>query len=288
VRAQKGRVGIITGAAAAAIAVGALLLTGTSEPEPRVEPLAGTHTPGDVAAVAYLDEAERWLENEQYQRALEMLKEAEKVKPADPALHIRFNRLADRAETKHRLAAAQKSIALDEPEEALEHAKVLLSISPDSQAAIAVHEKARAMLVRARVEREAASASPTPTEAPTARKALRRSRPQERRSRLAKLSVAVEPATATLYMDDEFLGKAPIVARTIPEGRHVLEVRATGYTPKTIELEVRARAHENIDVNLVRSTEARLAFADQPQPEVVPASAKVTSVAAPVVAPPPR
>lgn len=60
-------------------------------------------------------------------------------------------------------------------------------------------------------------------------------------TRPAELRVIATPDTATVYLDERFLGAARVLAvrpKSVPKGRHRLTVQAPGHFPHDLELEL--------------------------------------------------
>ena len=70
-------------------------------------------------------------------------------------------------------------------------------------------------------------------------------------SLLSTIHVVTNVARADVWLDDRRIGNAPGELR-IPGGRHVLQLRAPGYLPNQVEVQIVARARRDVIVNLTR------------------------------------
>jgi hypothetical protein len=174
---------------------------------------------------AYLDEAERFLQEKQYGPAMEMLTKAQEEKTEDSQLVIRRTRLLARAERESLLAKARMALQLNDVPAALELSKQVLDVEPSNTQALALFAEAR-----------------TQNATNTAARA--------RTKRTGKLDITVEPA-GMVYVDDEPLGLAPISQHALPPGRHRLEVRLAGYIPLERVVRIQANKSTTLSVKLL-------------------------------------
>ncbi len=68
---------------------------------------------------------------------------------------------------------------------------------------------------------------------------------------LGSISVSASIDGASVYLDDELLGEAPVTREDIPAGRHRVRVESAGREPFETEVRVRAGARAEVEANLV-------------------------------------
>jgi hypothetical protein len=73
---------------------------------------------------------------------------------------------------------------------------------------------------------------------------------------LATINVTTNVPRAEVWLDDRRIGTAPGEIR-IPGGRHLVQLRATGYIPNQVEVTIVARARRDVIVNLTRIPQHR-------------------------------
>jgi len=174
---------------------------------------------------AYLDEAERYVQDKQYGPAMEMLTKAQEEQTQDTQLVIRRTRLLARVERESLLAKARMSLQLNDVPGALELSKQVLDLEPTHPEALALFAEAR---------KQDASTASTRTRA----------------KRTGMLDITVQPA-GMVYVDDEPLGLAPLSQHPLPQGRHRLEVRLAGYIPLERVLRIQANKSTTLNLKLV-------------------------------------
>ncbi len=177
----------------------------TETPAPPPQPPAPPSAEDTLRA--YLDEAERFAKEHQTGPALEMLAKAQKVQSEDPTLTVRRERLVASIEQEALLLQARTSLNLKDGRVAAQLAKQVLDKQPDQAEAIRILAEARQL------------DTPAPTGRPRGKQ------------RMGLINVISEPP-GMVYLDDEPLGLAPLRQRSVPEGRHQLEVRLAGYEPQ--------------------------------------------------------
>lgn len=75
-------------------------------------------------------------------------------------------------------------------------------------------------------------------------------------SLLAVINVQTNVPRAEVWLDDRRIGNAPGALR-IPGGRHLVQLRAPGFLPNQVEVQIVARAHRDVIVNLTRIPQNR-------------------------------
>ena len=68
---------------------------------------------------------------------------------------------------------------------------------------------------------------------------------------LGSISVSASIDGASVYLDDELLGEAPVTREDIPAGRHRVRVESPGHEPFETDVRVRAGARASVEANLV-------------------------------------
>jgi tetratricopeptide (TPR) repeat protein len=191
-------------------------------PQQPVQPPAPV-APPPPPLLAYLDEAERFLQEKQYGPAREMLQKAQEQQTQETDLVIRRTRLLARAERESLMAKARMALQLNDVPSALELSKQVLDQEPTNTEALALFAEAR--------KQDASSA-------------------RTRAKRTGMLDIQVEPA-GMVYVDDEPLGLAPLSQHPLPYGRHRLEVRLAGYIPLERVLRIQANKTTKLSLKLV-------------------------------------
>jgi serine/threonine protein kinase len=193
-------------------------------PQPVLPQTPPLPTPSPL--VAYLDEAERFLQQQQYSPAREMLAKAKEEQTQDAELVIRRTRLLLRAERESLLSKARMALQLNDVPGALEASKQVLDLEPTNADALALFAEAR------KLDAPAVSAR------------------TRQKVRTGTLDLTVEPG-GMVYVNDEPLGLAPLSQYALPHGRHRLEVRLAGYIPLERVLRITASKHTSLALKLV-------------------------------------
>jgi hypothetical protein len=68
---------------------------------------------------------------------------------------------------------------------------------------------------------------------------------------LGSISVSASIDGASVYLDDELLGEAPVTREDVPAGRHRVRVESAGHEPFETDVRVRAGARAKVEANLV-------------------------------------
>jgi PEGA domain len=66
------------------------------------------------------------------------------------------------------------------------------------------------------------------------------------------ISISATVDGASVYLDGEPVGEAPVTRENVPAGRHRIRVESAGHEPFETEVRVRAGARENVEVSLAR------------------------------------
>jgi hypothetical protein len=173
-------------------------------------------------AAAYLDAAEKRIAEKRIDSALEMLAKARNVGSRSWDLNIRLARIGENL-TAGLLEQASASARGRSWRNAIAAAKSVLDRDPQNRQAIEILALARA------------AARPRVGDSSTGRE--------------GRISISVTPP-AMVYVDDELIGQSPIVNRSIPSGRHVIQARALGYRPSDREVHVSPRQKASLAINL--------------------------------------
>ena len=67
---------------------------------------------------------------------------------------------------------------------------------------------------------------------------------------LGSISVSASVDGASVYLDDELLGEAPVTREDVPAGRHRVRVESAGYEPFETNVRVRAGARAKVEATL--------------------------------------
>lgn len=248
---------LVVGVVAAGAVLAAAAVIGLSmsqrEPAPVAQVPAGP-SPADLAATmkSYLDEAERLAEAHKYAPALELLDKAEQVKADDAALQIRLTRVRDEIEQTAHLKIAEHALERGDREKAIESAKRVLDRDFDNAAAKALLARARSTGEEEPKEGSAATTS-RHGEANSKRSTRKASASTTARG---KVTITATP-DAVVYVDEEPLGKTPLVADNLEAGSHLVEVRAEGYQPQTRTVRVKSGSSQAVSFQLVKTESER-------------------------------
>lgn len=234
-------------------------------PAPRVEPAPPRpQVDPDATLRVYLDEVEKLAKEKRLGPALELIEKAKEVSARDPALNIRFAKLADSVEKQSLLTKAEQLLAEGQTRAAIDAVTEVLARDPENAAARQLLRKAH--------DRDA-----PPERAVSSRT---RSRPTQ----MGKITIQSEP-TGIVFIDDELVGPSP-VHRKIEVGEHRVLVRAAGHLPAQQVVDVRANREARVKVRL--STEPPPApVVTAPPPETLAATEPAAAAAEPPPPPPP-
>jgi hypothetical protein len=168
----------------------------------------------DDSAAAYLDAAEKLVEEKHFDPALDLVAKARALSITRADLNIRLTRLHYALTTAALMRKASQSVNDRNWRGAIGAAKDLLDREPENQQAIQILATAREAL------------APRTTEVSKGREGF--------------ISISTTPP-GMVYVDDEPIGRSPIRARSIPSGRHTIQVRAPGYRATETEVKVAPR-----------------------------------------------
>ncbi|HJS75623.1 MAG TPA: PEGA domain-containing protein [Vicinamibacteria bacterium] len=66
------------------------------------------------------------------------------------------------------------------------------------------------------------------------------------------ISITATVDGASVYLDGELIGEAPVTRENVPAGRHRIRVEGAGHEPFETEVRIRAGARESVEVSLAR------------------------------------
>jgi hypothetical protein len=170
----------------------------------------------DDSARTYLEAAEKLAEEKRFEPALDMVKKASELKITAPALNIRLSQLHDTLLTGALVSRANNHLKQGEWRAAIDGAKEVLDRAPDNAEAVRIIGASRAAL---QVRQNVADSN------------------RKEQARDGSLTLTSSPG-ATVYVDDEPIGRSPIVRHEIAPGRHIIQVRAQGHRPRQTEIKV--------------------------------------------------
>jgi hypothetical protein len=215
----------------------------------------------DVLAQKYLEVAGTLRKQKRFDLAQEVLKESSQLQIKSPELNIQIAKMADAIIVGGSLKKAESLVKAGDWRGAMEASKVALDRDADNAEAIKILAVARTGFQTAGVEQGA--------------------KPKDH-SLMGTLSVETTPP-ATVYVDDELIGRSPIRRRSIRAGDHMVQVRAQGYQPATSTINVVTGRNLALVVPLAGTPE--------PQPPAPEAAAIPSATVAPTpaakIGPPP-